>query len=89
MFWSEIGSGFGEPGGTLLPKIPRNTPPPPRELQQVEDINYLGIALTSKLKWDQHVSTVSSKAFKVLGVVQRKLYNCPRLVRETAYKTLV
>ena len=28
MFWSEIGSGFGEPGGTPLPIIPRSTPPP-------------------------------------------------------------
>ena len=26
IFWSEIGSGFGEPGGTALPRIPRNTP---------------------------------------------------------------
>ena len=24
---SDIGSGFGEPGGTPLPRIPRNTPP--------------------------------------------------------------
>ena len=28
IFWSEIGSGFGEPGGTLLLRIPRSTPPP-------------------------------------------------------------
>ena len=27
IFGSEIGSGFGEPGGTPLPQIPRNTPP--------------------------------------------------------------
>ena len=27
LFWSEIGSGFGEPGGTLPPRIPRSTPP--------------------------------------------------------------
>ena len=27
MFWSEIGSGFGEPDGTPLPKIPRSTFP--------------------------------------------------------------
>ena len=27
IFWSEIGSGLGEPGGTPLPKIPRSTPP--------------------------------------------------------------
>ena len=34
-FWSEIGSGFGEPGGTPPPRIPRSTPPgkwpPPRK----------------------------------------------------------
>ena len=59
------------------------------ELEQVEDFIYLGITLTSKLKWDQHVSTVSSKASKVLGVVRRNLYNCPRSVRETAYRALV
>ena len=27
-FWSEIGSGFGEPGGTTQPRIPRSTPTP-------------------------------------------------------------
>ena len=26
IFWSEIGSGFGKPGGTPQPRIPRNTP---------------------------------------------------------------
>ena len=26
MFWSEIGSGFGDPGGTPLLRIPRSTP---------------------------------------------------------------
>ena len=26
IFWSEIGSGFGERGGTPLPRIPRSTP---------------------------------------------------------------
>ena len=29
IFWSEIGSGFGEPGGTPLPRIPRSNPHPP------------------------------------------------------------
>jgi len=27
IFWSEIGSGFGDAGGTPPPKIPRSTPP--------------------------------------------------------------
>ena len=26
IFWSEIGSGFGEPGGTPPTRIPRSTP---------------------------------------------------------------
>ena len=26
IFWSEIGSGFGEPGGTSPPRIPRSNP---------------------------------------------------------------
>ena len=30
MFWSEMGSGFKEPGGTPLPRIPRSIPYPPR-----------------------------------------------------------
>ena len=29
IFWSEIGSGFRELGGTTPPRIPRSTPPPP------------------------------------------------------------
>ena len=28
IFWCEIGSGYGEPGGTALPRIPRSTPTP-------------------------------------------------------------
>ena len=27
--WSEIGPGFGEPGGTSPPRIPSSPPPPP------------------------------------------------------------
>ena len=29
IFWSEIGSGFEEPGGTPPPRISRRIPPPP------------------------------------------------------------
>lgn len=59
------------------------------ELEQVEDIIYLGITSTNNLKWDKHLTTVSSKVSKALGIVRRNLYHCLRSVRETAYKTLV
>ena len=41
MFWSEIGSGFGEPGGTPLPKIPRSIPPPPGKSVVGNNSSYL------------------------------------------------
>ena len=35
IFWSEIGSGFGEPGGTPAPRIPRRILPPPQALSLI------------------------------------------------------
>ena len=58
-------------------------------LQQVESIPYLGVTLNNKLKWSQHISSISNKASKVLGMVKRNLWNCPLTVRETAYTALV
>ena len=54
------------------------------ELDQVEEISYLGITFTSKLKWNHHVSSVASKATKVLGVMRRNLWNFPKKVRENS-----
>lgn len=38
MLWSEIGLGFGQPGGTPLPRNPKTTavPPPPRRGAETE-----------------------------------------------------
>ena len=48
MFWSEIGSGFREPGGTPPPKILISTPPTPPphthpgQISHNEQVNELG-----------------------------------------------
>ena len=39
------------------------------ELDQVDEIPYLGIAITSKLEWNHHASSVAGKATKILGMV--------------------
>ena len=61
------------------------------ELEQVDEIPYLGIIITSKykLKWNHDASSVAGKAAQVLDMVRRNLLNCPKPVRETAYKSIL
>ena len=42
-------------------------------LEQVESILYQGVTLNNKLKWSQHISSISNKASKVLEIVKRNL----------------
>ena len=41
IFWSKMGSGFGEPGGTPPPTTPRSNPPPPFPLVAQEKYSML------------------------------------------------
>ena len=59
------------------------------ELEQVVSISYLGVILNNKLKWSNHVSSISGKANKVLGLIRRNLLNCLKHVKETAYTAIV
>ena len=59
------------------------------KLEQVDSASYLGITFNSKLKWSEHISSISRKANRSLGLIKRNPWNCPRKVRETAYTTIV
>ena len=50
------------------------------ELEQVNSISYLGVNLNNNLKWSNHISSISGKAHKVLGLIKRNLWNCPKQV---------
>jgi len=69
----------------------RRQRPPQRgsKLEKVDSALYLGITVNSKLKWSEHISSISSKASRSLGLIKRNLWNCPRKVRETAYTSIV
>ena len=47
--WSEIESGFGEPGGTPPPRIPRSTPPPSPRVIIKDPVTSLFLLITSYL----------------------------------------
>ena len=60
------------------------------DLENVESIKYLGVTITSDLRWNTHVSNVCTKANRTLGFLRRNLlYSCPKDVKEAAYKGLV
>ena len=70
--------------------------PPKREyvfcgeiLEEVERHPYLGVMLDNKMRWSPHVETITFIASKVMELIKRNLWNCPKTVKETAYKTLV
>ena len=58
-------------------------------LENVESIEYLGVTITSDIKWNSHIRNVCSKAKRTLGFLRRNLFSCPQDVKEAAYKSLV
>ena len=51
------------------------------DLEKVESIKYLGVTITSDLRWNTHASNVCTKAKKrTLEFLRRNLYFCPQEV---------
>ena len=50
---------------------------------------YLGVDLSSDLMWNTHVRKTVSKANQTLGVLRRNLKNCPREIKDMAYKSIL
>ena len=58
-------------------------------LENVDNIKYLGVTITSGLKWNSHIRNVCTKASITLGFLRRNLFSCPQDVKEAAYKSPV
>ena len=59
------------------------------KVEGIQNTKYLGVTLNSKLKWDTHISQISSAANKMLGLLWRNLRHCPKNIKEAAYKSYV
>jgi hypothetical protein len=58
-------------------------------LEQVTSAKYLGITITSDMKWNTHIANICKKANNTLGFLKRNLNISNPSLKEKAYKTLV
>ena len=54
-------------------------------LENVETTKYLGVTITNDLKWKKHISSICTKANRILGFLRLTLFSCPTDVKEAAY----
>jgi hypothetical protein len=58
-------------------------------LSEVESSTYLGVKLSSDLKWDKHISGICGKANSTLGLLRRNLKTKSKTLKDRAYQALV
>ena len=59
------------------------------EIERVSQFNFLGVIISSSLKWKAHISHVSLKISRVIGVMYRLKYIYPKAVLFTLYRALI
>jgi hypothetical protein len=58
-------------------------------LELVTSAKYLGLTITNKLQWDQHINNTTAKANKILGFLRRNLKIPSIRIKEQAYQMRV
>ena len=56
---------------------------------EVQQAKYLGVTITSDLRWDTHIANITNKASKTLGFIRRNLKIKNSRIKKAAYKALV
>ena len=58
-------------------------------LETVSSAKYLGVTLTTKLDWEEHITSTVTKANRALGFLRRNLKISSKTIKEKAYKAYV
>jgi len=59
------------------------------ELSTVDSYPYLGVIISSDLRWNLHVNHISSRATRVLNLLRRNIYCCTADTKALAFTSLV
>ena len=57
-------------------------------IPRVNQYKYLGVTITSDLRWNKHCQTIRDKASRTLGLLRRTLPSCSKEVKASAYTAL-
>ena len=60
-----------------------------QQLEHVTTAKYLGVSITSDMKWNQHLSNICKKANNIMSFLKRNLNIGNANIKEKAYKSLV
>ena len=60
-----------------------------KSIKQVSSAKYLGITISEKLQWAEHISNITKKASATLGFLHRTLNKCPSFIEIFCYKSLI
>ena len=58
-------------------------------LADTPSTSYLGVELSSDLRWNKQVKKTVAKGNQTLGVLKRNLRHCPQSIKDMAYKTIL
>ena len=56
---------------------------------EIASSKYLGVHLSTDLRWNKHVRYITNKANKLLGFLKRNLKQYTTTMKEKAYKSLI
>ena len=55
-------------------------------LEKLSSAKYLGVTLSAKLSWSEHVTSIVSKANRALGMIRRNINVAPLQAKSQAYR---
>ena len=58
-------------------------------VEGIRSTKYLGVTITDKLQWGEHISNISGAANRMLGFLWRNLRHSPKNIKEKAYTSFV
>ena len=58
-------------------------------IQQNKSAKYLGVTITDKLSWSEHITNITNKVYSIRAFLQRNLHQCEPSVKASCYTTYI